>query len=291
MSGDRNKVYEIFTNKILAMLDEGTVPWRKPWTISNRPRNLESNRPYTGINLILLAIEDRTSPYWLSFKQLEKFGGRLKEDDKASTIIIFWKIIKSKQKDEDGNPITYPMLRFYKVWNLDQTVGVKIPKRACDQPRESSPIEAAEAIIAGYAGGPKISSNGSDAHYNPATDKISVPSLSDHDSDEEYYSTLLHELVHSTGHKDRLNRNFGNYFGDHAYGREELVAEIGSAFLCNEAGISHGTIDNQAAYIAGWKAVIKADVQLVVKAAAAAQKAADHILGIDARAEQEAEAA
>jgi antirestriction protein ArdC len=290
---DKITVYEIITEKIIKMLDEGTVPWRKPWTMATMPRNLVTNRPYTGINVFLLMAEGYDSPYWLTFNQIDKLGGKIKRDenDKAlpSTIVIFWKLSESKtEKDENGKPKKFAILRYYRVWNLDQTEGVKVPKRPAEEPREVSPIEAAEAIVNGYPNAPKIVRTGASAVYNWETDTIKVPSLEAHHSDEEHYSTLLHEIVHSTGHKSRLNRPIENSFGSHPYGREELIAEMGAAFLCGEAGISPAVIDNQAAYIASWKRTIKADTKAVVVAAGQAQKAADHVLN-RAYAEQQLE--
>lgn len=275
---DKVSVYDIITEKIIKKLDEGTVPWRKPWTAASQPRNVESNRPYTGINVLLLACEGYASPYWATWNQIKKFGGNVKKGE-ASTVVIFWKLGESKtEKDDNGKPQKFAMLRYFRVWNLEQTENVKVPKRPADAVRESSPIEAAEAIIKGYPNCPKIK-NGISATYNPDTDVITVPTREEHHSDAEYYSTWFHEAGHSTGHKSRLAREFGKRFGDHDYGREELTAEMTAAFLCNEAGIELPTIGNQAAYIASWKATIKADTQAVVKAASAAQKAADHILG------------
>jgi antirestriction protein ArdC len=280
---DKDIVYEIITEKIIKMLDEGTVPWRKPWTSATMPRNLVSNRPYTGINLFLLMTEGHSSPYWMSYKQVGQLGGKIKTDENDKqlppTIVIYWKLLESKTEvDEKGKPKRFPMLRYYRVWNLDQTEGVRIPKRPTEEPREGSPIDAAEAIVKGYPGAPKIKTGGASAVYNWQTDEIRVPSLEDHHSDPEFYSTLFHEMVHSTGHKSRLARDIENSFGSHAYGREELIAEMGAAFLCGEAGISPAVIENNAAYIASWKKTIKADTRAVVIAAAAAQKAADRIL-------------
>lgn len=281
---DKESVYEIITEKMIKIMEAGTVPWRKPWHGgSNMPRNLSSGKPYRGVNVFLLAVEalenGYKSPYWMTYKQAQEHGGNVRKGEK-STIVIFWKSYISKELDEDGKPKKFFVARYYRVFNLDQTEGVKIPKgRAIDGPQEiKDPIEAAEAIVAGYPNAPKIKEGYPEAVYNVDADMIMVPSLAQHHTVEEYYSTKFHEMGHSTGHKSRLNRKFGTERGNHAYGCEELVAEMTSAYLCAESGISMSVIDNQAAYLAGWIKTIKEDPKMVIKAASQAQKAADHIL-------------
>ena len=274
-----SKVYEIITDRIIKKLEAGTVPWRKPWTVANWPRNLITNRPYRGINVFLTASEGYGSPYWLSFKQVGELGGRVIKGQPGTYIIYYGEAKSKTDLDEDGKPKPYRFLRYTRVWNLEQTEGVKLPKgREIAEREDADPIEAAEAIVAGFPNPPVIKQNGTAAVYNWETDTISVPSRSHHHSTEEFYSTLFHELGHSTGHKKRLDREIKNAFGSHAYGREELTAEMTAAFLCGEAGIVPAVIDNNAAYIASWIKTIKEDTQAVVKAAAAAQRAADHIL-------------
>jgi antirestriction protein ArdC len=281
---DKISVYEIVTNQIVKLLDAGTVPWRKPWAAAGMPRNLTSGKPYRGVNVFLLATAAMeagySSPYWMSYKQAQEHGGNVKKGEK-STIVIFWKKLISKELDEDGKPKIFFMARYYRVFNLEQTEGVKIPKgRAIDQPREiKDPIAEAEAIIASYPNAPEMIDGGAVAVYDWATDVITSPKMDDHFTAEEYYSTKFHEMGHSTGHKSRLKRPIENAFGSHAYGREELVAEMTAAFLLAEAGINAPTIENNAAYLASWIRTIKEDTQAVIKAASQAQRAADHILG------------
>jgi antirestriction protein ArdC len=149
--------------------------------------------------------------------------------------------------------------------------------------REFTPIECCEQIVAGYKGAPEVTHGHTKAAYRPSADEVIMPSAERFHSNEEYYSTLFHEFTHSTGHKSRLARkgivDADASFGDDKYGREELVAEMGAAFLCGHAGIEASTIDNSASYLAGWLKVIKGDPKLIVQAAGAAQKAADLILG------------
>ena len=275
------QVYEIVTDQIVKLLEAGTVPWRKPWTLANRPRNIDSNKPYRGINVMILASQGFSSPYWMTFNQAKKHGGTIKKGEHG-TIVIFWKLLESndpKDVDEKGKRKQFAMLRYYKVFNLDQTENVKVPNRPVDQVREDvDPIEAAELIVQGYPNPPKILENGYDAHYEPEADKISIPSKKSFHTAEARYAALFHEMGHSTGHTSRLDRPIQNIFGSHPYGREELIAEMTAAFLCGESGIAPAVIDNSAAYLASWIKTIKEDLEAVIKAASAAQKAADLIL-------------
>ena len=177
------------------------------------------------------------------------------------------------------------MLRYYSVFNVEQCEGLKMPvENTDDAPLEFNPIEAAEAIVNGYEGKPTIKeTEKARAYYSPGLDYIHMPKRETFHSVEEFYSTLFHELTHSTGHENRLKREgiIGmHYFGDAVYSREELVAEFGAAFLCGHAGIENVTLDNSAAYIQSWLKVLKNNKQWLVIAAAQAQKAAEHVLGI-----------
>lgn len=276
----KDTIYEMVTDKVVAMLAEGTVPWRKPWNAGTAPRNIEGH-VYRGINVMLLSMSEYSSPFWLTFKQAKERGGSVKKGEK-STMVVFWKRLLITDK-ETGERSVVPMLRYFNVFNLDQTEGVKLPKAVAEYDAEAlvqpDPIAAAEAIVAGYADGPEIRFKDADrAFYVPATDVITVPPLSSYDAPEEYYSTLFHEMGHSTGNAKRLNRKYGQTFGSHDYGREELVAEMTAAFLCAESGIET-TLENSAAYLNSWIRTIREDPRAVVVAAGAAQRAADLVLG------------
>lgn len=273
-------VYQVVTNQILAKLEQGTVPWQKPWKGGQRPTNLVSGKAYRGINVLLLGTTGFTSPYWLTYKQATDLGGHVRKGEK-STLVVFWQMLRVKDK-ETGDPKTIPMLRYYRVFNLEQTEDVRVPKgRVTAEPQaEISPIEAAEQIIASYPNPPKIQEAGDEAWYREDTDLVNLPPRELFTTADEFYVTAFHELGHSTGHKDRLDRpdSAGNRFGDHKYGREELVAEMTAAFLATDAGIDT-TRDNNAAYVAGWVQTIRADIKAVVVAAGQAQKAADWVQG------------
>jgi antirestriction protein ArdC len=268
-------VYQEVTDRVLAALEAGTAPWRKPWSgASGRPQNMDG-RPYRGINLILLAMAGHTTPFWMTYKQARVRGGSVVKGQK-STMVVLWRQIKDRE-DPDK---TIFLLRHFNVFNLDQTEGVTEPERVkAWRERESHPYEEvldAEAIVKGYPDAPPIE-YGTAAFYVPSQDRIVVPPHSAYPQPEEFYSTLFHEMGHSTMHETRLNRKVDATFGCHEYGREELVAEMTASFLCAEAGIE-STLDNSAAYLASWMKTIKEDNRAVVVAAGAAQRAADHIL-------------
>lgn len=283
-------VYEIVTEKIIAQLQAGEIPWRKPWRDVGPARSLASKKFYRGINHFLLDATKYASPYWLTYRQAGEFGGNVRAGEK-STLIVFWKTNPkaSAAKDDAGEPAdTWRyMLRYYRVFNLEQCenlpekVLAKLPK---PRTAPSDPIEAAERIIAGYPNPPTFD-RGKFAGYAPELDRIMLPARELLLSPEEYYSTAFHEIGHSTGHKSRLSRPaIGNpeaTFGTALYAREELVAEMTSAFLCGRAGISPAVIENQAAYIQGWLKNLRGDSRLVVMAAAQAQRAADFVLGMN----------
>jgi antirestriction protein ArdC len=285
----KKDVYEIITEQILDQLKKGTVPWHKPWKGAGEwPKNFVSGKPYRGLNVFVLHLQGYSSPYWLTFNQAKAKGGHIKKGEK-STMVTFWKKIEAKKKttiDTDGNKVEvekdpYFLLRYYRVFNVEQCEGLKLPEVKSEETLEFTPIETCEQIVAGMPQKPEISHGGGRACYSPSSDKVTMPMQNSFDSEPEYYSTLFHELTHSTGHKSRLDRDeIVNLcpFGTTNYSKEELVAEMGAAFLCGEAGIENNTIDNSAAYVANWVQKFEDQPKMVVCAASAAQKAVDFIL-------------
>lgn len=268
-------VYEIVTSKIVEKLDKGVVPWRCPW-VNMDARNWQSKRAYRGINALLLEPGE-----YATWNQIKKAGGKVKKGEKGH-IAIFWKMMEVEDEDsEDGATKEIPYMRYYKVWEINSQVEGLESKRE-EKQFDHDPVEEAEKIIEGYHDAPMITfANDSGAWYMPQVDKVIVPPLRNHFKAEEYYSTLFHELIHSTGHETRLNRKGITEraaFGDETYSFEELVAEIGSCFLCSKAGIEQATLDNSVSYIAGWRRFLQNDSKAIVRAAAQAQKAADYIL-------------
>lgn len=289
----QDKVYAVINDRIMALLDRGIVPWRRPWrTVSGTttdPVNSQG-RPYRGLNRLVLGAvamaEGYGSNVWMTYKQANTLGGKVKTGEKG-TAAIFWKQLEVPDAEAKNGKKTIPMLRYFTLFNLDQTESVKLPKRMTEavvEKTERDAIEAAEAIVKAMPNAPKVTETKSNrAFYVPAYDAVTVPLREQFNTVEEFYSTLFHELTHSTGHESRLNRKgsaeVSHQFGDAPYAREELVAEMGNAFLSASAGIDPATLENSAAYIANWKKALGDDPQCLVKAASAGQRAADYILG------------
>jgi antirestriction protein ArdC len=280
-------IYTHVTEKIVAMLEAGVVPWRSPILGSGpagQPRNLHSGKTYRGVNVFLLAFtafaHGYDSAYWLTYNQARERGGNVRKGEKSS-MVVFWKtyqVADAKTKEAK----TVPVLRYYHVFNARQCEGIDIPDGATFTPLDFQPIAEAEKIANSYAGGPPVEHSGTRAYYAPLTDRVTMPEKQRFVSHEEYYSTLFHELAHSTGHSSRLDRELDTQlkpFGTPDYAKEELVAEMAAAFLSARAGISPATLDNSAAYLKNWIQKLKGDHRLVVQAAGAAQKASDWILG------------
>jgi antirestriction protein ArdC len=281
--------YEKITDTIIEELEAGRVPWRRPWRGADGVfQNFASKHHYRGVNVFLLAVASMkhgfSSPYWLTYLQAKQKGAHVKAGSKG-TMIVFWKWFEVS-KDKSGatldKPEHVPMLRTSVVFNAEQIEGLKMPVIEAAALPVINPIAVADKIVAGYPLPPTIETGEARAYYRPSADTINMPDRALFETAEEYYSTLFHELTHSTGHERRLNRKDAaefKHFGDQSYSREELIAEMGSAFLCAEAGIATPTIiENQAAYLRSWLKVLRSDKKLVVLAAAQAQKAADLIL-------------
>jgi len=273
----QEKIYQMVTDRIIALMESGVIPWRKTWGDTKPPANYVSKNEYRGINTFMLNAAMYQSRYWMSFKQIGEAGGRVKKGEKGFPV-IFWKRLEISS-DEDGIK-KIRLLRYYTVFNLNQCEGINIP----DAPRNRDirPIDAGRRIIEGMPNKPRMEHGRSISAYSSAKDVIFMPDMESFQEAEEYYSTLFHEMIHSTGHESRLNRfreeNDNHMFGSETYSKEELVAEMGSAFLCAESGISHHVIENQAAYLSAWLEKLRNDNRLLIQAASKAQKAADYIL-------------
>ncbi|HZQ46069.1 MAG TPA: zincin-like metallopeptidase domain-containing protein, partial [Verrucomicrobiae bacterium] len=267
---------------IVRLLESGTIPWHQPWKGGNQwPQNFVSRKVYRGINLFLLNAARYPSPFWLTFKQVQSLGGSVKKGERSFPV-VFWKIFK---EEGDAEARRIPFLRYYSVFNLAQCEGIAV---SVLQPVETStrfqPIDRCEQVMAAMPKPPAINHHGGRACYSPSLDEISMPEAKAFESSEGYYSTLFHELTHATGHVSRLNRKEVTEqqgFGSDPYSREELVAEMGAAFLCGHCEIENKTIDQSASYIQHWLQRLKEDRKLVVHAAAQAQKACDFILDVE----------
>jgi antirestriction protein ArdC len=276
-------IYETVTLTILNSLNSGVVPWRKPWhSDATLPTSLATGKPYRGINSFLLGITPYSDHRWLTFKQVQERGGQVKKGAK-STMVVFWKHWQPpSESDESKKQI--PVLRYFHVFNVEQCDGLDIPELYRPKPlNEPQRIEMAELLVQSMPNPPSIAEGGTSAWYRPSDDHVQMPPLSTFENSDSYYATLMHELGHSTGHESRLNRKevTGNiHFGSGDYSKEELVAELTSAFCCATVGLDNSLLDNAASYINGWLKVLKGDPKAMVIAAAQAQKAADYIQGV-----------
>ena len=276
--GPHASVYEIVTEQVIKQLESGVAPWRKPWR-TEMPCNLVSGKPYRGINIFLLGMQGRASKYWLTFKQANQLGGHVRAGEKASTV-TFWNVGEEKLNANTGKMSKPFLLRYYSVFNATQIEGLeKLKLGSASEPVPN--IDACEAIVSGMPNPPRFEASNA-AWYRPMSDTVGMPGKTLFNSSEEFYSTLFHELAHSTGHASRIGRDGIEHlgaFGSDAYSREELIAEMGAAMLCGVTGISPATLQNSAAYLKAWIERLRSDSRLLVSAAAAAQKASDYILG------------
>lgn len=276
----KKDIYEMVTDRIIEQLEKGYIPWQKPWTgVHDGAYNRISNKPYSLLNQMLLS---KTGEY-ASFKQWTELGGHIKKGEKAE-IVTFWKIQPIEEENEDGEKVIkqIPLLRYYNVFHISQVEGVE-PKSI--DLNELQPIEEAERIKTEYMQREhiKILEKVTDkAFYSPSLDYIQVPCKEQYQNIEEFYSTLFHEMTHSTGHKVRLDREDVKdcmYFGSENYSKEELCAELGSAFLINKLGIaSSKSFTNSTAYIQSWLRVLKNDKKFIISASSRAEKAVKYIL-------------
>lgn len=282
----KTNVYEMVTERIIAELEKGVIPWEKPWTgVRSGAYNRVSKRPYSLLNQMLLK---HTGEY-ATYKQWQDLGGQVKKGEK-SEIVVFWKIFEAEETNKDtGEKETkkIPLLRYYNVFHISQVEGVE-PLKPEQLNDEVEPIEEADKIITDYITREHIEfteCRSNEAYYSPSQDAVVVPMKEQYKVINEYYSTTFHELTHSTGHKNRLNRletGAVAAFGGTEYSKEELVAEIGSASLMNLLGIETvKTFRNSAAYIQSWLQVLRNDNKFIVSASSKAEKAVNYILAAE----------
>ena len=272
----KESLYEIITNRIIDELEQGVIPWRKPWIASGQAISHVTGKPYSLLNQMLLG---RGGEY-VTFKQVQDEGGRVKKGAKAQ-MVVFWKWIE-QEDEETKEKKKIPYLRYFNVFHIDQCDGIKA-KHAEPLPQAVEPDAAAEAIIAAYlkrSGVKLIHEEGNRAFYRPSSDSVTLPLVDQFRNTAEYYGTAFHELTHSTGHESRLNRlHTVAAFGSEDYSKEELIAEIGAAALVNHAGLETAdSFKNNAAYIQNWLQALKNDKRFIVSAAGKAEKAVNLIL-------------
>jgi antirestriction protein ArdC len=281
---NNQQVIENVTARIVEQLKAGVKPWDAPWDRSGGtfsiPRNVKTQEFYHGINIpILWEVAGRkgySTNLWIGYDQAKQLGGHVKKDEKGTHGLIYKSLVVDDEAEEDGKR-TIPMLKSFVVFNLDQIAGLEHlrpepPKKG----EEFLPIVVADDLL--KKSGARIVESGPNASYRKADDLITLPDRWRFKVAEDFYATGLHELGHWTGHEKRLNREWGNRFGDNAYAFEELVAEMASAFLCAHLGLT-GELQHEN-YIGSWLKILKDDYRALVKAASQAQKAFEFICAL-----------
>lgn len=278
-------IYEAITEELCKMLETGVCPWRRPWkAIGGIPRNYKG-RAYRGANAVLMALACMANgwehPIFLTFKQVQACGGKVIKGSKSNIVLFATKLVPKKYKGREHEcPASEKkfMMRYYRVFNVAQCEGITLPQT---EGNDNALIGSCADLVDCMPLCPEIIHGGDKACYRPATDKVNMPRMEAFDSSEAYYSTLFHELTHSTGHATRLDRKdaFTDGFGSDPYAFEELVAELGASFLCGHADIYQTTKEESASYLNNWLSKLKGDKKFFFRAAAQAQKACDYILG------------
>jgi antirestriction protein ArdC len=286
----QTQIYQEVTDRLTAELEEGRIPWRRPWAIKGGSsyRNLVTKKEYHGINPLLLNLtalsRGYTSPWWLTYNQAKAKGGHVKKDERG-TMIVFWKMLlldKNGKAIKDSDKKTkvdkvIPLLRYWTVFNFEQTEGIEAPEM---DPEVFEPMERAQALIDQYEDHPEYKA-ADEAYYSPGEDIIGLPDRKKFSDQESYYSAVYPELVHSTGHSERLCRFDISEYGA-TYDKEALIGELGSAMLAGLAGITvPESVTNAKEYIQGWLLALNDNNRLVVQAASKARAAADYIVGPD----------
>jgi antirestriction protein ArdC len=289
----RETIYREISDKIIAELERGVVPWVQPWSSCKQlsplglPVNGLTRRRYSGINILLLwsALEDKgfASPYWLTFKQCVAMGGSVRKGEHGTHVYFADKFVPQKEKvraDETGDePNAIAFLKRYTVFNAEQCDGLPVGLFGTVEPRQPREIvPEAEALIG--ATGADFRIGGDQAFYVPSEDFIRIPNQTAYPDQINYYRTAFHELGHWTGHKTRLDRSLTTKFGTVDYAREELVAKMATAFVCASLGIVPTV--RHVDYIGNWLQVLKEDARAIVKAASLASKSCDFILQLKA---------
>jgi antirestriction protein ArdC len=298
----RASLYDEVTGRIIAELEAGRFPWVQPWgnpeagggtAGAGLPRNALTARPYSGVNVLILwgAVIEHGYPSqtWLTFRQALEAGGCVRKGERGTTVVYADRFIPEAEKaravETGGDAKTIPFLKRFTVFNVAQCEGLRpdlAPEPIPLPERQIVPV--AEEVIA--ASGIEFRVGGNRAFYVPSQDYVQVPPQPAFFEQINYYRTCLHELCHGSGHKSRLNRNLVNSFGSKDYAREELIAEMGSAFLCAALGIVPTV--RHADYLGSWLDVLREDNRAIFRAASAASKAADWLLARHAAAKSEA---
>lgn len=290
-----NNVYQMVTDQIVKQMEQGLIPWQQPWKRVKGGMEFAgcishtTGRPYSWLNQMLLGMRVGE---WLTFNQCKAEGGCVKAGEKASTVVFWTFLEKTEKDDETGEEKTkkIPYLKYYHVFHIDQCTGIKprfekVEQISTDDETKLQPIEACEQVVKTYFDREDCTltvRESNKAYYSPATDSVVVPMMKQYEVEGEYYSTLFHEITHSTGHSKRLNRDGVTKiaaFGGEDYSREELVAEMGSAFMLHRLGVEcQEAFRNSVGYIQGWLKALKDDPKMIVFAAGKAEAAVEYII-------------
>jgi antirestriction protein ArdC len=277
-------VAQIVTDKILNLLERGNLPaFKKMWAERGSGCNYSTGKPYQGLNSLLTALATSELGYehnaWLTVNQANKLGGKVRKGTTGKTVWLnSYRFVP--KKGENGEDLSYPLLTSFAVYNVAEIEGIDFTF-GTDRPAPLDLVEAANRI------GVEVRWGGDKAAYSRGLDLIKLPLASDFDNSEALFAVFAHELVHATGHKSRLNRTFGERFGDPDYAKEELVAELGAAMLCAQFGVE-SAIEGHAGYLADWLTVLKSDKRFIFKASSAAAKAVALLMGNNEETEENA---
>ena len=298
----KQDVYQKVTDKIIADLEKGQLTWLKPWSTGNLDGRIvkplrHNGMPYNGINVLMLwaaSVEaGYVSPHWMTFKQAKELGANVRKGERGSLVVYANSITKTEEQDDGSKEERkIPFMKGYSVFNIDQIDG--LPEHFYAKPEPvidpAQRIDHAEAFFA--ASRADLRHGGNRAFYSGGSDHVQMPHFEAFKSPEAYYATLAHELTHWTKHPKRLDREFGRKkWGDKGYAKEELVAELGAAFLCADLGLTPEAGTDHAAYIQSWLKVLKEDKRAIFSAATHAQRAADFLHGFQAPEREEGVAA
>ncbi len=290
----KRDIYQEVTNRLIEKMEAGVAPWRRSWSRYGLARNYATDHIYTGINMILMNMTPHKVPYFMTFNQVKQAGGKIRKGSKAEMVVYFnvyykdehdrtLKKHEARKAFEQGQDIQIlKFIKYYNVFNIADVEGIDFELPQLEL-KDNEQIDACDRIILDMPNRPQISEENTDQpYYSPSRDVVNMPGLKQFDSPQAYYATLFHELAHSTGHADRLNREAitnPQGFGSEPYSQEELLAELAASFVCATVNIDYDEItENSAAYLALWLKRLKEDPRFIFKVAADAQKAADYIL-------------
>lgn len=303
MNEERQDIYQRVTDSIVAELETGARPWLKPWNADHAAgrisRPLRANGiPYRGINVLMLwaaaTARGYAAPLWLTYKQAQELGGQVRKGEKGSLVVYASTLTRTEQDEATGEDLEreIPFMKGYTVFNAEQVDDLPAHFYAVQQPT-LDPVARIASVETFFAFvGADVREGGNRAFYSMAEDRVQMPPFVAFHEPEAYYATLAHELCHWTRHPKRLDRDFGRKrWGDEGYAMEELVAELGAAFVCADLQLTPQPREEHAAYIASWLKILKSDKRAIFSATAYAQRAADYLAELQPKAEEEQVAA